>query len=627
MLTSFEITQRAVVLDGKPFGAAGAYEKLVGTMRFAVDPTDELDARVVDIDRAPRNAQGQVEFSADFYLLKPVDMAKSNGRLLVDCANRGRKVVLGMLNSAPRVTDPSKPEEFGNGFLMRHGYTVAWIGWQVDVPRRDGLMALDAPRAQGVTGQIRCEMRPNKRVTTLPLADRYHIPNPTLDVNDPEARMFVKEHSGAPAVELPRAAWRFSDPLHVELPGGFTPGHIYDVIYRSADPLIAGLGFLAIRDGAAFLRWGHGNNPCKDVFVRSYLFGVSQTGRFLRTLLHLGLDEDEQGRRVFDGVIPHIAGARRGEFNVRLGQPSLNAKGAVGELPPFNDHELFRAIAERGNPPKIMLTNSAAEYWRGDASLIHTDREGAHDVEPAEFVRVYLLAGTQHTPGALPPLEADANTGDRGQQRFNIVDYAPLMRAMLVNLDRWVSDGVAPPPSAFPRLADGTAVTAEATAEFFRSLPGVNFPERITRPLHLDFGPDMARGIPSYPPQAGAPYRTYVSKLDADGNEVAGIRPPELRSPLATYCGWNTRHPDQGVPGDLMQMMGSTLPFPRTRMEREMRGDPRPSIAERYASREVYLAHVRRQTLALIEARLALDEDLDAIVARAGKAWDYLHGS
>jgi len=311
--------------------------------------------------------------------------------------------------------------------------------------------------------------------------------------------------------------------------------------------------------------------------------------------------------------------------NIRLGQPSLNAKCAVGELPPFNDHELFAEIAGRTNPPKIVLTNSAAEYWRGDASLIHTDREGRRDVEPADHVRVYLLSGTQHTPGALPPLEADANTGDRGQQRFNIVDYAPLMRSVLVNLDRWVTDGVAPPANAFPRLEDGTAVPAETTGAFFRTIPGVNIAERITRPLHLDFGSDMAQGIPAYPPTAGEPYRTYVSKLDADGNEVAGIRPPELLAPLATYCGWNVRHPDQGVPGDLMQMMGSTLPFPRTRMERELRGDPRSAIAERYASREVYLAYVRRQTLKVIEQRHVLDEDLDAIVARAGKAWDYIH--
>jgi hypothetical protein len=625
MVTELVIESRSPVLNGKSFGASGAYEKLAGTMRFSVDPADERNARVTDIGLAPRNAQGRVEFAADFYLLKPVDMRKGNRRLLVDCVNRGRKVVLGMLNSAPRVPDPSTEAEFGNGFLLRHGYTVAWVGWQIDVPRRDGLMALDAPRAQGVVGELRCEMRPNKPVQSLALADRYHIPNPTVDLNDPKARLLVKAHAGAEAVEVARDTWRFSDPGHIELRGGFTPGAIYDVIYRSAHPPIVGLGFLAIRDCAAYLRWGGGDNLCSGAIERTYLFGVSQTGRFLRQMLHLGLDQDEQGRSVFDAVIPHIAGGRRGEFNLRFGQPSLNAKGAVGELPPFNGPELFARLAAREQPPRIFLTNSAAEYWRGDASLVHTDTEGAHDVEPPRFMRIYALAGTQHTPGALPPLEADPNTGDRGLQRFNVVDYAPLMRAALVNLDRWVSNGTEPPASAFPRLGDGSAVAAETLADVFETIPGVRFPEWVVRPQRLDFGPDIARGIATYPAKPGAPYRTYVSTVDADGNELAGVRPPELAVPLATYCGWNPRHPDTGAPGDLMQMMGSTLPFPATRAARERTNDPRASIEERYASKDAYLGRVRDAAMTLVSTRYVLEEDVGAIVERAARLWDYFH--
>jgi hypothetical protein len=596
-------------------------------MHFAADPSHPVNARVTDIGLADRNAAGRVEFTADFYLLRPVDPAKGNKRLLLDVVNRGRKVALGMFNSAPRVADPSAAEEFGNGFLMRHGYTVAWIGWQADVPRRDGLMALDVPRARGVTGVIRCEMRPNKRTETLPLADRYHIPNPTLDLADPNARMLVKEHAGAQAVEVPRAQWRFSDAGHVALEGGFTPGAIYDVIYRSAQPPIVGLGFLAVRDCAAWLRWADAarGNPCAGCLERAYLFGVSQTGRFLRQMLHLGLDEDESGRMVFDAVIAHIAGGRRGEFNLRLGQPSLNAKEAVGELPPFNDEGLFARIRTRAHPPKIFLTNSSAEYWRGDCSLIHTDVHGSRDHELAPFVRSYLFAGTQHTPGALPPLEADQNTGDRGQQRFNIVDYAPLLRAALANMDRWVSQDTAPPASAVPRLADASAVPAESLAAFFAQLPGVRFPDRITRPKALDFGPQIERGIAAYPPKVGVAYRTYVSALDADGNERAGIRPFELRAPLATFTGWNLRHPDQGVPGDLMQMMGSTLPFARTRAERERMRDPRPSNEERYGSRAGYLGAVREVLQTMVANRHVLQEDVDIMLDRAGRVWDYLN--
>jgi hypothetical protein len=624
-----EVHARATVLDGKPFGAAGAYEKIAGTIRLSADPGHPLHRGITDIELAPRNAAGRVEFATDFYLLKPVDMRKGNGRLLFDIPNRGRKVALGMFNSTPRAPDPSTPADFGSGFLMRHGYTVAWVGWQHDVPRRDGLMVLDAPRAQGVAGFVRCELRPNSRVEKLPLADRYHVPYPALDLADPEAYVSVREHAAAPVVVLPRSAWRFPDPGHIELKGGFTPGAIYDVVYRSENPPVVGLAFLAVRDTAAWLRWAPAasDNPCAGALSRAYLFGVSQSGRFLRHLLHLGLDEDEQGRMVFDAVIPHVAGGRRGEFNLRFGQPSLNAVEAVGSLAPFTDGEQLARIRKRGRVPRIFAINTSAEYWRGDASLIHTDIEGRRDIEPPDFQRTYLLAGTQHTPGGLPPPSEDLNTGSRGLQRFNVVDYAPLLRAALVNLDRWVSEGVEPPPSTFPRLSDGTAVPAESKATFFTGLPGVRFPDRMHRPARLDFGRDMERGIPAYPVKVGAPYRTYVPAVDADGNEIVGIRPAELLVPLATFAGWNPRHPDQGAPGDLMSMMGSTLPFPLTRADCERARDPRASIAERYPSRAAYLEKVREATHKLVAARHALAEDLDSIVERAGQLWDYIHSA
>jgi hypothetical protein len=628
MVTNLEIHRREVLLGGKSFGHAGAYEKIIGTIRFAADPAHPLHRQITDIDRARKNADGQVEFSGDFYLLKPVDPTKGNGRLLLDVPNRGRKVALDVFNSAPRVPDPAAPEHFGNGFLMRHGFTVAWIGWQPDVPRQDGMMALDVPRVDGVTGWVRVQRRPNERVDTMPLADRYHIPYETIDLDDPQARLTVRERSGAPVTEVPRSAWRFSDSTHIALDGGFAPGAIYQVIYRSANPPLVGLGFLAVRDTAAWLRWGSASsgNPCAGALERAYLFGLSQSGRFLRHMLFLGLDEDEQGRMVFEGVMPHVGGARRGEFNLRFGQPSLNVHASVGGLPPFNDEGVFERLRKRGKIPRIIATNSTPEYWRGDASLIHTDIDGRCDAEPAEFVRTYLFAGTQHTPGALPPLAANSSTGDRGYHVFNVVDYAPLLRSALINLNRWVTEGVEPPPSRFPRLADGTAVEAESLASFYATIPGARFPERVARPTKLDFGPEYARGIALYPPKSGAPYKTYVSSVDRDGNEVAGIRPWELEAPLATFTGWNTRHPETGGAGDLMSMNGSTFPFQLTRAERERTGDPRLSIAERYASKAAYLERVRETTRKLIADRVVLAEDLEAVIERADRLWDWIHG-
>ena len=634
---ALDVKQRSLILDGREFGPAGAYEKVVGTLRFAADPKHPLQTQITDLDRAPRSAAGQVEFQGDFYLLTPVDPARGNRRLLLDVANRGRKIALSMFNSAVRVPDPAAAEDFGNGFLLRHGWTVAWIGWQHDVPRQDGMMALDVPRARGVSGLVRCEFHPNLPADVLPLADRYHIPNPVAELDDPTARLTVREHNGAAPVAVPRSAWRFPDPSHIRLEGGFAPGRIYDVVYRALDPPIVGLGFLAVRDTAAFLRWapaGQGN-PCAGALERAYVFGVSQSGRFLRHLLYLGLDETEDGRLAFDAVVPHVAGARRGEFNLRFGQPSLNATESLGSLFPFTDEVatdpvtgqrdgLLARLAARGRAPKIVTINTAAEYWRGDGSLVHTDVEGGRDVAPAAGGRVYFFAGTQHTPGALPPPAADPNTGGRGAHPFNVVDYAPLLRAMLVNLDRWVSDGVEPPPSAVPRLADGTAVRAESTRATFAAIPGVRFPERLARPARLDFGPEAARGVATeLPSKIGAQFPSYVSAVDRDGNDVAGIRPVELAAPLATFTGWNPRHPEQGAPGDLMQMMGSTLVFARTREQRERDGDPRASIAERYASREAYLAAVRTAAHALVAARHALAEDVEAMVARAGQRWDW----
>jgi hypothetical protein len=627
MVTQLEIQTREVVLEGKPFGDAGAYEKIAGTLRFAADPGNALNSRITDIALGARDASGRVAFSADFYILKPVDARKGNRRLLLDVPNRGRKVAIEMFNSTPRVADLTKPEHFGNGFLMRRGYSVAWVGWQPDVPRRDGMMALDAPRAKGVTGTVRVQLRPNERVDSLPLADRYHIPYPALDLNDPAATLTVRERAGAPAAEVPRSQWRFADAGRIALEGGFTPGAIYQVIYRSSDPTLVGLGLLAVRDTASWLRWGSAESgtPCAGALDRAYLFGVSQSGRFIRHLLHLGLDQDEEGRMVFDGVMPHVAGGRRGEFNLRFGQPSINVHAGVGSLPPFNDEGQYGRLAKRGEAPKIIATNSTPEYWRGDASLIHTDLEGARDAEPAPFVRTYLLAGTQHTPGALPPLSANASTGDRGLHVFNTVDYTPFLRAALVNLDRWVSEGVEPPPSAFPRLADGTAVEAESLAAFYGTIPGARFPNRISRPPRLDFGPDVDRGVVHYPPQTGEAYRSYVSAVDSDGNEVGGLVPWELRAPLATFTGWNTRHPDTGGAGDLMSMNGSTLRFPLTADERERSGDPRASIAERYASKAAYLERVRDVTRKLTADRHVLADDLEAIVDRAGRLWEWVH--
>ncbi len=285
---------------------------------------------------------------------------------------------------------------------------------------------------------------------------------------------------------------------------------------------------------------------------------------------------------------------------------------------------LLRRQRALGGVPRIIATNTAAEYWRGDGALLHTDLAGERDVEPPAEMYVYHLAGTQHVSGALPLTDLSPLDGSRGAHPFNVLDFSPLMRAALVNLDRWVTTGEAPPPSVFPRLADGTAVPPGQVIERFRAVPGAHLPDpaRLRPVPRLDLGPEAERGIGRYPPRLGPLYPMYVAAVDEDLNEVGGIRLPDLTVPLATYTGWNPRHATTGGAGQIISMLGSTLPFPATAAERAACGDPRPSIAERYPNRESYLQRVRAAAEALAAQRYVLTEDVDLLVRLAGERYD-----
>ncbi|HEX2036028.1 MAG TPA: alpha/beta hydrolase domain-containing protein [Chloroflexota bacterium] len=663
-VSQLEIHRRAPYAGGQAFGEAGPYERLDGTIHFAVDPHHPANEGLVDLDQAPRDgfpgaqqrserpgvgwSEGRVAFWADFCLLQPVEPRRGGGRLLLDVPNRGRRRAVAQFNRAAPEAAPSEAIDPGDGFLMRRGWTVAAVGWQWDVPRSPALMGLQAPLAgrHGAPppGQVIVEFQPNAPCRDQLLANRVHHPYPAADVEDPQAVLTVREWMDGPRTVIPRQRWHFArdeaghpvaDPTHVWLEEGFAPGRLYEVVYRPAIAPVVGTGLLAVRDGASFLRYGAAasGNPCAGRIVHAYAYGVSQTGRFLRHFLHLGLNLDESGRQVFDGLLPHVAGARRGEFNQRFGQPSAQSVRGFGHLMPFTFDEqsdpltgqrdgLLRRQRARGGVPRIVATNTAAEYWRGDGSLLHTDLLGQQDVEPPSEVRVYLFAGTQHGPGALPLGRVSPADGQRGQHPFNAVDYSPLLRAALVNLDRWVSQGEAPPPSVFPRLRDGSAVPATAVLKQFEAIPGVSLPDPQRLPVlrRLDLGPEAAAGVGRYPAVAGEPYPTFVSAVDRDGNEVGGIRLPDLTVPLATYTGWNPRDPTTGGEGQIINMQGSTIPFPVT--AREGSGDPRPSIAERYRDRADYLARVRDAAHELVAQRYLLAEDVDTVVQLAAERYD-----
>ncbi|MCX6023249.1 MAG: alpha/beta hydrolase domain-containing protein [Chloroflexi bacterium] len=647
-----DIAARGLRAGGASFGDHGQYEQIVGVLRFAVDPDNAANAPIVDLKLAPRDEAGRVRFDADVVILRPVDAAKGNRRLLFDVLNRGRKLALRMINSAPADSEIAPEPDTGNGFLMREGYTLMWCGWQHDIPSEAGRMALRLPQAldqgQPLRGRVLVEFQLPQAARSTLLSDRGHRPYPASDLNDPDATLTVRDTVRGERQTIARSRWRFArdvggtavpDPNQVWLDGGFEAGKIYEAIYATEGAPVIGLGLVSMRDAVSFLRYGAPSayNPSAGLIERAYGFGASQSGRFLRHFLYLGLNEDEEGRQVFDGVIPHIAAHARGQFNHRFGQPSTMSYWDGGGAFPFADtvqtdpasgvsEGLLTSLQERGTAPKVLYTNSGVEYWRGGAGLIHTDPTGHSDLELPDNVRAYLMAGTQHGGGTLPLTNVNAADGSRTQQPHNSVDYAPLLRAAVTNLDAWVSAGVEPPASRVPRLADGTAVRQEIAAAVHAAVPGVNLPSEWGRVLGLDFGPGWAEGrMDTLPPRlAEQLYPALVSAVDADGNDVAGMRLPDLTVPLATYTAWNLRHPDIGAPHLTMPLQGSTLPFARTAAERAASGDPRPSVEERYASRAEYLEKVRAAAEAMVAERLLLAEDIERQVARSALRWDLL---
>jgi len=651
-VVGLEVKTRQALAGGRYFGDVGRYAQIDGTAHFAVDPAHLLNRCITDIDLAPHDGDGLIHFSADIRILTPEDPRRGNHRLLFDVPNRGNRLALATFNRVPRPINPSAPTDPGDGFLMRHGYTVVWCGWQHDVPAAEGLMRIKVPDAQHaggpVSGRLLVSFQPSAPSQVQLLSDRAHRPYSSRNLDDPDATLLVRDGDDARPRVVPRQEWSFArleagrvvpDPDHVYLAAGFVPGKIYHVIYATTGAPVIGLGLLAARDTVAFLRYGgaQDGNPCAGDIRHSYAFGASQSGRYLRQFLYLGLNEDEQKRVVFDGVLVHIAGGKRGgDFNQRFGQPSASLHPTMSNAFPFNDtvstdpvtgrsDGLLERLAARRRVPKIFFTNSSTEYWRGDASLIHTDAEGTRDVSLAASSRLYHFAGTQHSAGTLPLTDTNPVDGARGQQPLNSVDYNPLLRAALVRMDRWVTEEEDPPPSRYPRLADGTAVAPGQLRGAFAAIPGVGFPAHPPQVIRLDFGPDAASGVATtLPPVEGKPYPHFVPAVDRDGNEVSGIRLPDLTVPLATYAGWNLRHPQMGAPDKLMSLMGATIPFPATREEREAKGDPRRSIEERYPSRARYLEQVRQEAQRLVDEGFLLAEDLELVVGQASRRYELL---
>ena len=636
-----QVTSRADVAGGKAFGATGPYEKIAGRIYFEVDPSLSPNKIITDIDKAPKNARGRVEFSSDFFLLKPKQVERGNGTVLYEVSNRGGKGMLAFYNQAAGSLDPTTDAQMGDGFLMAQGFTLLWVGWQFDPPHREGLVRVFAPIAtdngKPITGIVRSEVIVAKVTPDSSLADRDHIAYTVANPNDPANTLTVRDTIEGARRFIQKSEWRL-DSGRVYLTGGFQPGKIYEVVYKAQDPPVAGTGLAAVRDAIAYLKYAPplAGDPLSipaGTIQRAIAFGVSQSGRLLRTYLYYGFNEDEQHRKVFDGVMAHVAGGGRGSFNLRFSQPSRDGHPFLNkfyptDIFPFTDAPqtdpqtgekdglLSRVKAE--HTPKIFYTNSSYEYWGRAASLIHTTIDGAADAPLMDNVRVYLLTAGQHGPSGFPPAQTI------GQQRNNPLDYRWAMKALLVAMDRWTATGTAPPPSQYPHIGDGTLVRPDRLK--FPKVPGVTTTAAVHRAYRADYGPRFgSEGIVTVePPRIGTAFPVLVPQVDADGNGVAGIRMPEVTVPLATYTGWNLFNDRSGPTDVLSSMQGSYIPLPRTAADRKRTGDPRPSIEERYRDRDQYLGLVSKAAQALVDQRFLLAEDAATVVTHAGRHWDYI---
>ncbi len=643
-----QIDSRTDLADGMVWGLAGPYERIAGTIYFAVDPANPANRIITDIDFAPRNADGRVEFSANFFLIKPKDVTRGNGTVLYEVSNRGGKGMLRYFNQGEGSNNPMTMAHMGDGFLMREGFTLLWLGWQFDPAPREDLMRLSAPIAtdngEPIRGVVRSEIIVSGPTPDASLADRNHVPYPVADLNDAINSLTVRETVEGPRSVIPRSQWQFGrvengevveDRGRVLLEGGFEPHLIYEVIYVSENPTLVGLGPAAVRDAVSKLKHDGADELGIEPgsIARALAWGSSQSGRFLRTFLYHGFNRDEGDRKAFDGIMSHIAGGGRGSFNHRFAQPSRDGHPFLNKLYPTDIFPFTDALetdpltretdgllarVEPEHLPNIFYTNSSYEYWGRAASLIHTSIDGERDAELPANVRIYSFAGGQHGPAGFPAPQRS------GQQLSNPNDYSWFVRSLLLAMNGWTTNGTPPPPSVYPRIDRGELGPPSALG--FPELPGVGQPATPHLAYRVSYGSEFAtKGIVSLsPPEVGPAYPILVPSVDADGNELGGLKMPEVEVPLATYTGWNLFRPEDGPPDVLSSMQGSYVAFPRTAPERRATGDPRISIEERYRGPSDYLGQVSAAGLRLIEDGYLLSEDLAPILTQAERHWNHL---
>jgi hypothetical protein len=645
-VTKIEITSKETAFGGYAFKDVGQYEKIVGKAYGELDPKDAKNAIIVDIGLAPKNAKGKVEYAFDFYILKPLDLSKGNHKLMYEPPNRGRKTH-GALNRGAGSNDPGSvtdPKVLANTFLPPRGYTMVWSGWDYSAGKSTAdynttvtLPIAKNPDGSSITG-------PGYEYI-VSRAKSYTLSYPAATTDQAKAKLTHRAHLDDVPEVIPASGWSYdADGAKISLlPAGtaFKANDIYEFTYTAKDPTVNAIGFAAVRDFNAFLRYEKADdagqaNPLAGDITRIYTEVSSQPGRMLNDFRNLGFNQAENGKKVFDGMMQWIAAGDGINMNYRFSQPGRTERNrqdqlfAEGVFPFANQstHDpitgktagRYDACTKTNTCPLAMEIYSENEYYSKGASLFHTDPAGKTDLADHPMARLYLIASHQHGFG-------NPNSKGACQQLGNPLNSSPVQRALWEAMDQWSTKGTAPPPSSVPHLKDGTLVTTTAqNAVGFPKIPGVSYTGlKATRYL-LNYGPDFYRtGVMTVNPPVMTPpmfdnakngpiYPTYVPKTDADGNDIAGVRLPDVTVPLATYTGWSLRAGDQA--GDGCEGTGQMIPFPKTKAERAASGDPRMSIEERYPSFAVYSAKIKAAVDDLVAKRLMLPEDAQPAVDR-----------
>lgn len=617
-----EIKSREVVSESPEHSRPGPYEVIKGIIYLEVDPNAPANQLIVDLKLAKRNDRGNIEFSTDFELHKPVDANRGNHRLIYFVNNRGNKIGTWHFN-----------HQADGNWLYRQGYSYLWCGWNSDVIESDRKLNIRVPiateKGKTITGRIYAEMisYADEITYSYPIVWGGSMAYSPVNMDKSDAKLTMRQYRNEKPIEIPHEEWEYArqengeimtDSGSIYIKEGFKPGWLYDLVYIGKNPRVTGLGLAAIRDVVSFFRYetedkAGNDNPLAGVVEHTFAWGHSQSGRLLNHFVYQNFNGDEKNQIVFDGIMSNSPGAGKGLFNSRFAQFTRHGSHHEDKLFPIdffpfatveqNDpvtgkkEYAFNRAQESGFMPKMMFINSSTDYWTRAASLLHTDVDGKRDIEIDSNVRIYAIAGRAHV-----------------DDRIGIIG-----RALLTGLDQWVSFGIEPPGSQLPKISDGSLVSLDELKNNFPYIPDILMPESFYHPYRLDMGRGWeSKGIAkNVPPKIGKPFVCLVPQVDKDGNEIAGIRLPEVDVPLATYTGWRMRNPSYS--NSLGRNTGSVYPFPKTPEAQIQTSDPRESIIGRYSTKKDYLFKVTKSLLYLKHQRFLLDEDFTRLLLEAAQ--------